>query len=73
MARYEQTFKNSATFAANCCCSKVDWFPCQVKIVDPDWRTKHSVEFNDVATYRTKTGVETKDVVVKLKIKNDEW
>ena len=45
------TLKNSATFAASCCCSKEDWLPCQVKIVEPDWRTKHSAEFNDVATW----------------------
>lgn len=50
----ESTFKNSATFAANCCCSNVHWFPCQVKTEEPDCRRKHSAEFSDVATWTRK-------------------
>lgn len=46
------TFKNSATLIANCCCSKVLWFPCQLNIEDPDCRIKHSLVFSEVATWK---------------------
>jgi len=46
----ELTLRNSATFAASCCCSIEHLFPCQVKTVEPDCKTKQSEEFNDVGT-----------------------
>jgi len=54
--RCSHTFKNSATFAAHCCCSYVLELPSHINIAFPDCNTKHSVELKDVATYKMITG-----------------